>query len=301
MTMKSMLLASLVFVVAASGISPVAEAQLQLLNRGTMAAPDYSSGASAGTLSSPFNTPESDGRPGVKAYKEGMHAFNRDDYKHAVHMLKVAASWAYKPAEYNLGVMYFQGEGVPEDRPLGAAWLVLAAERGNPNYTAARDVVITWLSATEFARADELWGQLKQTYGDEVALRRAKAQWALARSQKTGSRVGGTVGELRVGVATGHGAFKTAMTNNQGQSAKTVAFTSSSWMNLLTGGSTDGDIAYKQFIRSDNPYDPVFMKDRTGTVSVEPLQSVEPATDKTKKNDGNVDGSQQPTQPPRSA
>ncbi|HET9818924.1 MAG TPA: sel1 repeat family protein [Rhodanobacteraceae bacterium] len=299
--MKSMLLASLVFGIAALGASPVALAQLQLLNRGTMAAPDYGSGASAGVLSNPFNTPESDGRPGVKAYKEGMRAFNRDDYKHAVHMLKVAASWGYKPAEYNLGVMYFQGEGVPVDRPLGAAWLVLAAERGNPNYTAARDVVITWLNAAEFARTDELWGQLKQTYGDEVALRRAKAQWALARSQKTGSRVGGTVGELRVGIAAGHGAFKTAMTNNRGQSAKTVSFASSSWMNLLTGGSTDGDIAYKQFTQSDDPYDPIFLKGHTGTVSVEPLQSVEPATDKTKKHGNDTDGAAQPTPPPRSA
>ena len=34
---------------------------------------------------------------------------------------------------------------------------------------------------------------------------------------------------------------------------------------------TDGSVAYQQFQQSDNPYDPVFMKGRNGTVTVEPL------------------------------
>lgn len=85
------------------------------------------------------------------------------------------------------------------DRPLGAAWLVLAAERGDPHYVAARDVVISSMSEAQFAQTDELWGQLKQTYGDKVALRRAKAQWAFVKANQTGTRVGGTVGDLHVG------------------------------------------------------------------------------------------------------
>jgi hypothetical protein len=48
MTMKRMLLASLVSGVTGLAASPVALAQMQLLNRGTMAAPDYGSGTSAG-------------------------------------------------------------------------------------------------------------------------------------------------------------------------------------------------------------------------------------------------------------
>ncbi|MGH8233061.1 MAG: tetratricopeptide repeat protein, partial [Rhodanobacteraceae bacterium] len=206
-------------------------------------------------------------------YKEGMLAYTRKDYKHAIHMLEVAASWAYKPAEYNLGVMYFQGLGVPKDRPLGAAWLVLAAERGNPQYVAARDVVITSMSDAQFAQTDELWGQLKQTYGDKVALRRAKAQWAYVKANQTGTRVGGTVGELRVGTTNPHGQFKTAMTSNSGSSS-VIQFGTTSWLNVLTGGSTDGSVAYNQFRHSDNPYDPIFLKNRSGTATVEPLQVV---------------------------
>lgn len=164
---------------------------------GTLIAPGYGSGASAGSLSNGnFNTPESDGRPGVKFFEYGVDAFRKGDYKHALDMYKVAASWAYKPAEYNLAVMYFKGEGVPVDRARGAAWMVLAAERGDPRYVEARDVMITLLSKAEFAQTDEVWGQLKNTYGDEVALRRAKAQWAWVRSHRTGTRVGGATGPL---------------------------------------------------------------------------------------------------------
>jgi len=85
-----------------------------------ISAPGYGSGVSAGSLSNgDFNTPESDGRPGVKFFTLGVQAFRKGDYRHAIDMYKVAASWAYKPAEYNLGVMYFKGQGIPVDRPLG--------------------------------------------------------------------------------------------------------------------------------------------------------------------------------------
>ena len=37
-------------------------------------------------------------------------------------MYETSASWAYKPAHYNLAVMYAKGEGVPVDRPRAMAW-----------------------------------------------------------------------------------------------------------------------------------------------------------------------------------
>ncbi len=244
---------------------------------GVLDAPDYGSGASAGALSAGnFNTPEADGRPGAKYFAYGVQAFRKGDYRHAIDMYKVAASWAYKPAEYNLAVMYFKGQGVPVNRPLGAAWMVLAAERGNPRYVKARDLMVTVLSKAQFAKTDALWGQLRQTYGDKVALRRAKAQWAWVKTHQTGTRVGGTVGELHVGATN-----KPIARNQPGRMGK-AAVSAAGW-GLLAGGSIDGSVAYRQFRQSDNPYDPVFLKHRTGTVSVEPLQPVKPAARKSKK------------------
>ncbi|HKZ09175.1 MAG TPA: sel1 repeat family protein [Rhodanobacteraceae bacterium] len=248
-------------------------------------APDYGSEASAGSLSNGnFNTPESDGRPGVKFFTLGMQAFRKGDYRHAIDMYKVAASWAYKPAEYNLAVMYFKGQGVPVDRPLGAAWMILAAERGDSRYVQARDMMVTLLGKSEFMQTDAHWGALKKTYGDAVAMRRAKAQWAWVKTHQTGTRVGGATGELAVGVL--DGGHAPVSLDAGGKPIKTATTGAA----ILQSGSIDGSLAYRQFQQSDDPYDPVFLKDRSGTVSVEPLTPLKPDANKQpeKSGDGQI-------------
>ena len=236
----------------------------------TTAAPDYFSGTESGTLADGnFNTPEADGRPALYFFTLGGQAFRKGDYQHAIDMYKIAASWAYKPAEYNLGLMYFRGEGVSVDRARGAAWMTLAAERNTPSYVRARDLMVTALSDSEFARTDELWGQLKETYGDKVALRRAKSQWAWARSHETGTRVGGTAGVLHVG------AYDKPNFNGGNPSGHAQGLMQG-W-GFFAGGSTDGAIAYRQFEQSSDPYDPIFLKDRTGTATIGPLAPVKAA------------------------
>lgn len=276
-------------------LSPPARAQVGVpgMHGNVITAPDYGSGVSAGSLSnSNFNTPESDGRPGVQFFILGVQAFREGDYRHAIDMYQVAASWAYKPAEYNLGVMFLKGQGVPADRPLGAAWMVLAAERGNAEYVKARDVMVTLLSKVEFARTDLLWGKLKQTCGDKVALRRARAQWAWAKTHQMGTRVGGATGELSVGVMdSGHAPVSLDTAGRPIRTTTTAA-------GMMQGGSVDGSIAYHQLRQSDDPYSPLFLKSRSGTVSVEPLQPVNPAS-KAKQNGARNDGSLRPHQPPR--
>jgi len=282
-------LPSVLLSAVAMAIAFPAEAQIARTG-GEIAAPDYASGASAGAMSNGnFNTPESDGRPGVKFFTLGVQAFRKGDYRHAIDMYRVAASWAYKPAEYNLAVMYFKGQGVPVDRPLGVAWMVLAAERGGIRYTAARDLMITVLNKTEFAQADEQWGRLKQTYGDEVALRRAKAQWAWVKNHQTGTRVGGTTGELFVGASDTGGTPVQA-----GHSGRAQMF-AAGW-GFMQGGSVDGSVAYRQFQQSDDPYAPIFLKNRAGNVKVEPLQVL-----KGDKGSRKQPASSSPQQPPRSA
>jgi hypothetical protein len=235
----------------------------------TVAGPDYSSGASTGTMSEgSFNTPTADGRPGAYYFMLGVQAFKKGDYAHALDMYKVASSWAYKPAEYNLGVMYFKGQGIPADRARGAAWMILAAERGTPGYVKARDLMVTALTNAQFQHTDQIWNELKPTYGDAVALKRAKAQWARARSQMTGSRVGGVVGNLRVGETAPAGAL-VANPNAADQGIKPTTAAG-----MLTGGSVDSTVAYHQFQQSDNPYDDSFNRNRSGNVTVEPLQPV---------------------------
>lgn len=198
--------------------------------------------------------PEDSARPGETFFYRGVEAALKGDSRLAAGMFRVSASWAYKPAQYNLGVMYFKGEGVPGDKALGMAWFALAAERSeDAAYAAARDAAYADMSADEFARANVLWRDMRKTYGDETALKRARNRWLQSRAEMTGSRVGGGTGPLAVGGRTG-------------QATRNIWQTTS--FSITGAGAVDGSIAYRQLRASDNPYDVKF-KEQKGTVTVE--------------------------------
>jgi hypothetical protein len=216
------------------------------------------------------NTPESDARPGTYYFLEGAHAFRKRDYDFAIQMYQVSASWAYKPAEYNIAVMYARGQGVPVDLPRAMAWMALAAERNEARYVDAREAVYASLSKDEFEQANVIWRELKKTYGDDVALRRAKARWAEVRAKMTGSRVG-SVGNLQVGtpgsnsvnpsapVVMGHAQHEV----HPGLSPQNVKdfgarSAGSSSFDVLGGKGIDGSVAYRELLQSTNPYDAKF-------------------------------------------
>jgi hypothetical protein len=217
-----------------------------------------------------YATPEDDGRPGEKFYFNAVRAVAKKDYVFALNMYQVSASWAYKPAQYNLGVMYLKGEGVPVDRPRAMAWMALASERGDVAYVQARELVYADLSKEEFARANEIWRELKPTYADESALARAKMRWAHVRAAMTGSHVG-SVGNLKIGSSSG--GVKPVNMTPSGKSEMN-GFASAAF-GVLGGGSEDGAIAYRQLRETNNPYDPKFewhaSPTPTGTVTVEPI------------------------------
>jgi hypothetical protein len=212
-----------------------------------------------------FGTPEEDGRPGQYFYCRAVDAVKRKQYKFAIDMYETSASWAYKPAQYNLAVMYAKGEGIPVDKPRAMAWAALAAERGDRDYVDAREVIYADLSKDEFAQANVIWRELKKTYADDVALERAKARWAQVKAGITGSRVGG-VGNLKVGAESSGGKLTYIMPN--GRSALDANAVSGA--SVLTGGSIDGSVAYRQLRESANPYDPRF-EQPVGTAIVEPI------------------------------
>ncbi|HEU4665964.1 MAG TPA: sel1 repeat family protein, partial [Dokdonella sp.] len=213
-----------------------------------------------------------------------VRAVTKKDYRFAIDMYEVSASWAYKPAQYNLGVMYLKGQGVPVDRARAMAWFALAAERGDADYVQARELLYADLGKDEFAHANEIWRELKPTYGDDAALTRAKMRWAHVKAEMTGSRVG-MPGALKVGSASG--AVRPVALGASGRSVlngfATAAF------GVLGGSSEDGAVAYREFRESDNPYDPKFewriAPNADGTVIVDPLL---PAT---AKDDGGSDAS----------
>jgi TPR repeat protein len=91
--------------------------------------------------------------------------------------LKNAARWASKPAQYALGVMYFNGDHADKNRPLGLAWLALAAERHDPAYEPTFISAYQQVSPEELAQANAYWKDLKDNYADDVAAPRAERRF----------------------------------------------------------------------------------------------------------------------------
>ncbi|HET7062810.1 MAG TPA: sel1 repeat family protein [Rudaea sp.] len=231
--------------------------------------------AAAREMGNGFNTPEADARPGQYYFLLAVHAFRKNDFAFAIQMYEVAAAWAFKPAEYNLAVMYARGQGIPVDLPRGMAWMALAAERDEKRYVDAREAIYAEMSKEQFEQANAIWRELKKTYGDEVALRRAKARWAQVKASMTGSRVG-SVGNMTVGIPNANGgdasfpkpandAMKAAL---QGLGLTMAQSTATSPAEATGGEGVDASIAYRQLRESDNPYDPKFKAGAIGRATV---------------------------------
>jgi TPR repeat protein len=56
-------------------------------------------------------------------FKDGYAAANRQDYATALRLWTPMAEQGNASAQYNLGIMYANGQGVPKDYVLAAKWL----------------------------------------------------------------------------------------------------------------------------------------------------------------------------------
>jgi hypothetical protein len=64
------------------------------------------------------------------AYSAGMAAYQAHDYPVALADFRLAAKQGDAKAEFGLGLMYYNGEGVPQDSVKAARWYRLAARQG---------------------------------------------------------------------------------------------------------------------------------------------------------------------------
>jgi len=64
-------------------------------------------------------------------FDTGWDAYEAGEYAEAVKWYRLAAEQGYATAQYNLGVMYANGEGVPENDAEAVKWYRLAAEQGD--------------------------------------------------------------------------------------------------------------------------------------------------------------------------
>ena len=63
-------------------------------------------------------------------FEDGVAAYKRQDYKAALIAMRDVAQQGHASAQYNLALMYGNGQGVPQDYAEAAKWYRLAAQQG---------------------------------------------------------------------------------------------------------------------------------------------------------------------------
>ncbi|MFD0724666.1 hypothetical protein [Lysobacter brunescens] len=130
------------------------------------------------------------GHPNEQWRYQGLrqHLAGRD--AQAVLHFERAAGYADKISQHYLSLLYWYGQGVPQDRVLAYIWSDLAAERGHRNLLRIREKM--WLELTEAQRAQVIQrGEgMHRQYAD--AFTRIRTERALFRfaTQMTGSKAG---------------------------------------------------------------------------------------------------------------
>ncbi len=103
-------------------------------------------------------------------YQIGVDAAKRGDYATALREWKPLADQGHAGAQFNLGWMYRQGKGVPQDFRQAARWTRRSAEQG---YAAAMGGLAVMRAAGKGVIQDDIlaymWGNLGAAEGNEFA------------------------------------------------------------------------------------------------------------------------------------
>ena len=78
------------------------------------------------------------------------------DYAEAMKWYRLAAEQGYASAQHNLGVMYNNGNGVPQDYVQAHKWFNLSAASGNASAIKNRDNVAARMTPAQIAEAQKL-------------------------------------------------------------------------------------------------------------------------------------------------
>lgn len=136
--------------------------------------------------------------PDLYGMTQGMQDYAAHRYADALKHFEYGALYADKLSQLCLGLMYLNGEGARKDPATAYAWLVLAAERGYPQFVATRDDVAKELNVLQRERAKKIYENLEKRYGDGVAKHRMAVQLRQGMMNFTGSRTGYDSGVVQI-------------------------------------------------------------------------------------------------------
>lgn len=99
-------------------------------------------------------------------FDHAMALYQTQDYSNAFAELETLAKGGDHAAQFNLGVMYYKGQHVRRDLANGYAWMVLATQGGDPQWSTMRDKVYDAFDDTEKQKADKARREVSAQYSD---------------------------------------------------------------------------------------------------------------------------------------
>jgi len=104
-------------------------------------------------------------------FEDGVKAARQGDYATALKEWKLLAEQGHASAQYNLGVMYANGQGVPQDYAEAMKWYRKAAEQGNAG--AQNNLGVMYANGQgvpqDYIQA-HMWWNLSAAQGNKVAV-----------------------------------------------------------------------------------------------------------------------------------
>lgn len=89
-------------------------------------------------------------------FNKAMAYYNQADYSKAFTLFQKAANQGVALAQYNLGLMYYNGRGVIQDDKQAEMWGLLAKYNGNNNVTKLLSFVENKLSHSQIEQAQDM-------------------------------------------------------------------------------------------------------------------------------------------------
>ncbi len=100
-------------------------------------------------------------------FSDATDAYANKKYEQAFNEFHRLAQLGNKRAQFNLGVMYLNGEFVEQDVFKAFAWGKLSEHSEKPEFSQIRLTLNNKLSAAELAQAQKAYKSIKDAYGDE--------------------------------------------------------------------------------------------------------------------------------------
>ncbi len=107
----------------------------------------------------------------LKTQEKVDELFEKGDYERAYFIYREElVPLGDKYAQYMVGYMNMVGKGVPRDYIAGSAWYRLAAERGDENFSRARDEVWELFKDEQRIQSDKKYAEIRMDYSDAMII-----------------------------------------------------------------------------------------------------------------------------------